>query len=157
MSCDNDPSEYKEKKWGKDNSGEYIINGYVFRGEQRFKKAVDGLKRILKKGSIKEIEGIEFKVLDVRVKGNETIVEIEMDENSDRGIAVAKLFETNKKKENVVMISKSKASDAKFVIILAEQIIKPLMKKFIMEDGSSHSGVENQEFGHPSETDKKEN
>ena len=70
MSCDNDPSEYKEKKLGKDNSGEYIIDGYVFRKEQRFKKAVEGLKRILKKGSMKEIEDIKFKVLDVRVNEN---------------------------------------------------------------------------------------
>ena len=101
-------SEYKEKIWGKDIGGEYIIDGYVFRGNHVFKKAVDGLRGILKKGALKEVNGLNFKVLDVRVKGSETQIDIEIGENSDRGIAVAKLFGTNKKKENVVMVTKCK-------------------------------------------------
>ena len=56
-------------------------------------------------------------------------VEIELVEKSSRGIAVLKLFGPNKEKENVVMVTKSKGSESKYVTMLAEQIIKPLVKK----------------------------
>ena len=33
------PNEYKEKKWGKEEDGEYTTEGFSFRGKQAFHKA----------------------------------------------------------------------------------------------------------------------
>ena len=32
-------SVYKEKKWGNEEGGEYITDGYAFRGKKSFEKA----------------------------------------------------------------------------------------------------------------------
>ena len=54
-------SIYNEKKWGKEDGKKYIVDGYVFRGKPAFNKALDGLKDIMKKGTINEIESVKFK------------------------------------------------------------------------------------------------
>ena len=121
------PMEFKEKTWGKEEEGEFILDGVVFRGKQAFSKALEGLKTVFRKGSQKEIKGIKFKALDVRKKGAGLEIEVEMIDQGNRGIANLKLYGPNKKKENVVTVTKSKESDNKYVVILAEKIIKPLM------------------------------
>ena len=60
------PVKYKEKKWGKEEGGEFITDGFVFRGGQAFKTVLDELKGTLKKGLQQEIGEIQFKALDVR-------------------------------------------------------------------------------------------
>ena len=71
-------------------------------------------------------------------------IEIEMIAKGDKGIALVKLYgpyERKAKKDNVVMITKSKQSESKFVTILAEQIIKPLILwVFGWEDYSNDEG-----------------
>ena len=62
------PTEYTEKKWGKKNSGEFIIDGFTFKGKHSFKKAKEGLEVLLKKGVQGEVNGIKFKVLDTKIK-----------------------------------------------------------------------------------------
>ena len=75
-------SAFKEKTWGKEEDGVYIIDGFSFRGK--------------------------------------------------RGIAVLKLYgPSSKKKENVIMIAKSKQSDSKYVTILAKHVIQPIMNDFL--------------------------
>ena len=69
-------------------------------------------------------------------KGIELEIDIEVSENSrkgvdSRGVAVAKLYGPNKKKENTVTVTKSKESDVKFVTILAQKIIKPFIDKIL--------------------------
>ena len=54
------PTEYKEKKWGKEEGGEYIIEGFSFRGKHAFGKAVEGLKKDMKKGAQNQIDGVKF-------------------------------------------------------------------------------------------------
>ena len=126
------PTEYKEKIWGKEEGGEFIIDGYVFRGKKAFSKAVEGLRELMKKGVNKDVNQVKIKVLDVRKNGAGTDIEIEMVENNARGISLLKLYgPSSKKKESVVMVSKSKESDQKFVILLAEKVIKPLMAEFV--------------------------
>ena len=61
--------EFEEKKWGKEDGGKFIIDGYTFKGKQAFKKAKEGLADFLKKGLQSEVEGLKFKVLDTRIKG----------------------------------------------------------------------------------------
>ena len=54
---------------------------------------------------------------------------------SERGIAILKLYGPNKKtKEYTIMVNKHKESDIKFVTVLAERVVKPLMNKYITEE-----------------------
>ena len=136
-------SVFKEKTWGNEDEGEYITDGYSLRGKRAFNKALEGLRKMMKKGVTAEVNGIEFKVLDTRKNGGGLDVEIELADKNSRGIAVLQLFGPNKKKENVVMVRKSKGSDAKYVTILANQIIKPLVRKYLLGDDSSITLDEN--------------
>ena len=124
---------FKEKKWGKDIEGEHVIDGYVFRGKLRFKKAVEGLKGAMVKGNFGKYNGVKYNVKDARKKGTGIEAEIEVDTKkiSERGFAVMEMMGPNNRKEHVVMITKSKASEAKFVIILSEEIVKPMMVDFM--------------------------
>ena len=96
-----------------------------------FGKAVDGLRKVMIKGSQGEINGINFKSLDTRKIGTEMTIDVEIHDGKQRGIALLKLYDINNKKENVVMVSKSKKSDHEFVTILAEKVTKPLMEKLM--------------------------
>ena len=69
--------------------------------------------------------------MDNRTNGAELNIEIEVTDNDNRGIAVLKLYGPSKKKEYVILITKSKQSDYKFITILAKNIIKPLLKQFL--------------------------
>ena len=131
--------EYKEKKWGKTEDGQYIIDGFSFRGKRVFAKVVQGLRDFYKKGvehdtdEYKDI--IKVKALDAREKGNGLEIDVEITEkDKKRGIAVLKLYGPNSRKENVVMVTKNKQSDSKYVSMLALNFIKPWMKKKL--DGS---------------------
>ena len=128
-----DQIAYKERTWGKKVDGENVIDGYNFKGGQHFKKTKEKLEQILKRGTKGEIDGLEFQVLDRRKKGIELEMDIEVSENSrigvdSRGVAVAKLYGPNKKKENTVTVTKSKESDVKFVTILDQKTIVALGK-----------------------------
>ena len=85
---------------------------------------------------------MEFKVLDTRRNGAGLDVEVECVKNKSRGIAVLKLYGPSTKKQNVVLVTKSKESDAKFVVITAEEIVRPLNQRFVEGDGSHNSGDE---------------
>ena len=78
---------YKESTWGKKVDGEYVIDGYKFKGRQAFKRTREKLESLLKRGTKSEINGIEYKVLDARVKGIELEVEIQVLENSRQASA----------------------------------------------------------------------
>ena len=60
------PTEYKEKIWGKEEGGEYIIDGYTFRGKRAFGKAQEGLKEYMRKGVVRDVNEVKIKVLDAR-------------------------------------------------------------------------------------------
>ena len=49
-------SVYKEKIWGKEEGGEQVNDGYVFRGKRNFKKAREGLESYLQRGTKTEID-----------------------------------------------------------------------------------------------------
>ena len=56
--------------------------------------------------------------------------------NKNRGIAVLKIYgpKEDSKKDNTVTVSKSKESDSKFIVLLAEKVVIPLMDKFLSGD-----------------------
>ena len=127
-------SAYKEKKWYKDEDGENITNGYSLRGQVAFKRAVKGLMETLKKGVSSNVAGREYRVLDARKNGIALDIEIETIDQGDKGIAMVKLYgpySKKDKKDNVVMVTKSKQSESKFVTIIAEKIVKPLIAGFL--------------------------
>ena len=126
--------EYEEKVWGKDDHGEFITDGYTFKGKRAFNKAIVGLKATMKKGVEHVIEKIKFKALDARNNGAGFEIVIEVTEIGNRGVAILKLFGPNVRKLNVVSVTKSKGSGHEFVIILAEKIVKPLMAKYLKDE-----------------------
>ena len=69
-------SEYKESNWGKQVDGQFVVDGYKYKGRQSFGIAKEGLKDFLLRGSKHEIYGIKFRVLDVRQTGIEHEIEI---------------------------------------------------------------------------------
>ena len=100
-------------------------------GKRAFGKAREGFNEMMKKGFNGKVNDTCFKVLDNRKNGAEINIEIEVTDNENRGIAVLKLYGPNKRKGNVVMVTKSKRSDAKFVTILAKNVVLPLIKQFL--------------------------
>ena len=145
ISIHSDPDfvpEYTEKVWGKDVNGEYITDGYTLKGNRSFNKSIVGLKSTLKKGVEYDIGKIKFKALDARENGAGFEIIIEVIENSNRGLAVLKLFGPHVgKKLSVITITKSKGSSHEFVILLAEKIVKPLIEKFSKSEISVDSAL----------------
>ena len=134
MSIIIDKGPYKIKKWGKEVDGEYIVDGYSYKGRKPLLKALKGFKDMTIKGFIGDINGVQIKVLDSRIIGAELAIDIECTENKSRGIAVLKLYGPSTKKQNVIMATKSKGSDVQHVITLAEKVIEPLLEKFLNDD-----------------------
>ena len=135
---------YKESTWGKKIDGEFIIDGYKFKGRQPFRRAKCEMEKLMVKGRQSEVQGLKFIVLDDREKGIETEVEVQIQENvklgvDKRGVAVLKLYGPNKRKENSILVTKSKESDIKYVTILAEKIVRPLLAKFLSTSGNDES------------------
>ena len=121
---------YSEKVWTRDDGQ---IDGYTFRGKRNFGKALEGLKCTLIKGVPKEIENLQFKALDSKIQGAGLEIVVEVKINKSFGKAFVKIYGPKEdiKKENSVTVTKSKESDSKYVVIVAEKIIKPLMNEFL--------------------------
>ena len=143
--------EYKEETWGKKIEGEDIIDGYKFKGKQAFRKAREELEKLMIRDSYYMIGNFVIKILDARSKGIELEADIEIKENGkdNRGLAVVKLYGPNKRKENTVTITKHKRSDIQFVTIMAEKVMKPLLKKIIDEPGFSKEAIETEREDKP--------
>ena len=71
---------YKEETWGKNIEGEYITDGYKFRGKQAFKKPREELEKLMVRGAQFDIGNFNLKILDTRNKGIELEVDIHMNE-----------------------------------------------------------------------------
>ena len=123
---------YEENFWPKDDKESC---GFTFKGKKKiFNKAVENLVICFKnKGKLKEMAKLTFKTMDNRKTKNGSEIDVEITKNKERGIAVLKIF--GPKKESTIMINKSKKHDVKFVSILAVEIIKPLLDKFISGEG----------------------
>ena len=122
--------KYSEKVWTR---ADGQIDGYVFKGKRSFAPALEGLKGIMQKGKINEVENVKFKPLDVNLRGVGLEIVVEVSANKTKGQAMLKVYgpKEDLKKENSVTITKIKESDSKFVLILAEKVIKPLMDGFL--------------------------
>ena len=74
--------------------------------------------------------------MDNKLQGAGLEIDIEMTHKNQRGIAILKIYgpKDDNKKDNTVTITKSKNSDSKYVVLLAEKIVKPLMNGFLSGD-----------------------
>ena len=128
-----DHEKYSEKIWTRDDGQ---IDGYVFKGRRAFGKVCEGLKSIMQKGIEKEVEKVKFKALDSKIQGAGLEIIVEVKTNRHRGTALLKVYgpKEDSKKENSVTVTKIKDSDSKYIVILAEQIIKPLMNGYLTGD-----------------------
>ena len=107
-----------------------------FKGKKRsFIKSVESLKVLLKKGDGKSLSNVSFRVLDSRKMPHGVEYDIETLKEKDRGVSILKIYGPTPKKGCTVMITKSKEHDAKFVGILATDIIKQLFDKYTSTDG----------------------
>ena len=93
------PEGYKEKKWGKKEEGEYVVDGYTLKGKNILKKAKEDLCEFLKKGLESEVNGTKFKVLDRQEKGSGLEIDVRVVEKSEIGIGILKLYGPNKKRQ----------------------------------------------------------
>ena len=126
---------YDESFWPK-NAEE--PNGCRYKGKKKiFTKAVENIKILFKKGAQKQMPKVEFRILDNRNgnNGNGKEVEVEITKGKEKGEASLKFFGPNSKKDCTVMITKNKKHEAKFVKIIAMDVIKPLLEKFISGEG----------------------
>ena len=109
------------------------------------------------KGQPNEIDNVKFTALDTRIQGVGLEIDVKITSNRNSGIAVLKIYGPKEdiKKENTVTVSKSRESDSKFIVLLAEKVVKPLMDRFLsgeMEildsksDSLIGSGYENKKF-----------
>ena len=122
--------EYTENIWT-NNDGK--IDGYTFKGKRQFSKALLGLKSIMIKGQANEIDNVKFTALDTRIQGVGLEIDVQIINNRKSGIAVLKIYGPKEdiRKENTVTVSKSKESDSKFIVLLAEKVVVPLMDRFL--------------------------
>ena len=122
--------EYTENIWTNNNGK---IDGYTFKGKRLFSRALIGLKSIMIKGKPNEVGNVKFTALDTKKQGAGLEVDVEVSNKKSRGNAILKIYgpKDDTKKDNTVTVSKSKESDAKFIVILAEKVIVPLMDGFL--------------------------
>ena len=87
-------------------------------------------KFIMIKGNVK------FTALDTKIQGAGLEIDVAVSNKKSRGNAILKIYgpKDDTKKDNTVTVSKSKESDAKFIVILAEKVIVPLMNGFLSGD-----------------------
>ena len=57
---------FTEKRWGHEEDGCELSDGFSFRGKKMFEKAIVGLKDAFMKGFHSKIDGLEFRILDWR-------------------------------------------------------------------------------------------
>ena len=101
------------------------------------KYAVKGLKETLLRGVTKTLDDTHIRVLDSRKSGVALEIEVEMIFKSERGNAMIKLhgpYSQKDKKDNVIMVTKIKRNHEKFVTILAEKVVKPLIDEFVKNE-----------------------
>ena len=79
------------------------------------------------------IDNVKFKPLDSKAQGAGLEIDVEVTHNKSRGVAILKIYGPKEdiKKANTVTVSKSRESDSKYIVILAERVIKPLMDQFL--------------------------
>ena len=80
---------------------------------------------------IGEVNDVNIQVLDSRIIGAELSIEIQCSQSKNRGNAVLKLYGPSTRKQNVVMVTRSKGSEVKYVVTLAKKVIEPLINNFL--------------------------
>lgn len=125
---------YEENYWP--SNGEDPV-GFNFKGKQKkFCKAIEKIKKIFIKGFSKKAKDVTFKVLTKRKVPNGGLeIDVKVFKGEKNGIAILKIFSSNGKKGSSLTVNKTKKHSAEFVTILATDVVKPLLDKFISGEG----------------------
>ena len=137
QSADNDCSEYSENVHPKESEEPTNV---TFKGKTRsFVNAVIKAKEILKKGATKELDDTKAKVMDVKNKSISTEIVIEATDKKGRGNATVEIFgPNNKSKQCSVVIKKLKNHKDRYVNVVAQKVLKPLLNFLILNPGDSN-------------------
>ena len=77
--------EYEESTWGKNVDGQFVIDGFKFKGKQPFRKAKEDLKKLMERVVKGGIGGYTFIIKDSRLKGIELEVDLEVTKFTKNG------------------------------------------------------------------------
>ena len=128
-------SEYHENSWP---SGEEK-EGYTFGGKKViFTQAIKEIKKLFFSYKEHELDDMKFSLGKKKPikNGDEFLVKVKKG-TDEAGAAVLKIYNPNNKKGSTIVINKSKENDVKFVKVLAINVIKNLIDKFISKEGWS--------------------
>ena len=129
--------DYETKHW-KGAEGEKV--GFIFDGgkDKAFAQASQEIKKLFNSNKEHEIGDLKFSLTEDKRKqvtgGMEYLIKVN-NGDTEEGAAVLSVWGPNSKKECKIGIKKSKNSDAKFVEIMAVDIIKKLLDKHLSGRG----------------------
>ena len=102
-------------------------DGFSVRGKKSFEKVLIAIKYSFVKRFRYDMNDCELRILDRRKKGVELEIKIEVKDMNKKGIAIMKLYGSNRKNENVITVTKYKGNEPGYVDILAQRIMRPLI------------------------------
>ena len=99
-----------------------------------FIDASQNAKNILKRGASKDIDGLEVKVLDVKIKGSVEVT-MEVKDINGRGNGIIEFYNLKKKSTQCsIVIKKSKDYGERYVKIVAYKVIQLILDAFLNDD-----------------------
>ena len=123
---------FTEKHWGTDENANPA--GINFKSKKSdFKKSVDKLKKVFRKGSVKSIGKTSIHVEDVKRKSTLTEVKINITDPEGEGDVILSIWSPNKKnKETTLQINTVKGNDKRFVKLFAQEFVKVVIERISM-------------------------
>ena len=127
------PHFSQKKHWGNDENSNPAGNNLKSKNLE-FKKSVDKLKKIFRKGSVRVIGVTSTKVEDVKRKGALTEVKVNITDPEGEGDVVLSIWSHGRKtKETTIQINTIKGYDKRFVKLFALEFVKERMWQRLQE------------------------
>ena len=123
-------SLFTEKQWGDDDGGSDPA-GINFKSKlPEFKKSVETLKKLYRKGSVKVLGKIKSHTEEVKRKDGGTEVKINITDPDGEGEVNLSFWGPHKKTRVItVQVNSIKGSDKRFVKLFADKFIRELLEK----------------------------
>ena len=120
---------FTEKQWGNDDDTSDPA-GINFKSKlPEFKKSVDSLKKIYRKGSVRAIGKTKIYAEEVNRKGSGTEVKLNITDQEGEGEVVLSFWSpTKKSKETTVQINSKKGSEKRFVKLFAHDFVRDIIE-----------------------------
>ena len=117
-----------EKQWGDDDENPSGIN---FKSKlPHFKKLVETLRKVFRKGSVKAIGKIKTYAEEVKRKNTGTEVKINITDPEGEGEVVLSFWGPHKKTKDItVQINSKKGSEKRFVKLFADEFVRKILER----------------------------